>query len=38
MSRVGTFEEKSKYVWYGSEEVIDEWLMPLVRETYTLNE
>lgn len=32
MSRVGTFEEKSAYVWYGSDGVVDEWLKELAAE------
>ena len=30
MSRVGTFEKKSSQVWYGSEDVVDQWLKELV--------
>jgi hypothetical protein len=26
MSRVGTYDEPAKDVWYGSEEVVDLWL------------
>ena len=30
MSRVGTFDEASGLVWYGSDAVVDHWLAPLV--------
>ncbi|KAG2449109.1 hypothetical protein HYH02_005857 [Chlamydomonas schloesseri] len=32
MSRIGTFDEESGVVWYGSEDVLDAWLAPLVEE------
>eukprot|EP00198_Chlamydomonas_reinhardtii_P000657 XP_001689992.1 predicted protein [Chlamydomonas reinhardtii] len=32
MSRIGTFDEESGVVWYGSEDVLDAWLAPLVDE------
>ncbi|KXZ45266.1 hypothetical protein GPECTOR_56g362 [Gonium pectorale] len=32
MSRIGTFDEESGVVWYGSEDVLDCWLGPLVAE------
>jgi len=32
MSRVGTFDEDSGLVWYGSESVVDAWLSPMVAE------
>ncbi|GAX79510.1 hypothetical protein CEUSTIGMA_g6951.t1 [Chlamydomonas eustigma] len=32
MSRIGTFEEPSGRVWYGSEEVLDSWLWLLTTE------
>ncbi|GLC46697.1 hypothetical protein PLESTB_001353700 [Pleodorina starrii] len=32
MSKIGTFEEESGVVWYGSEDVLDCWLGPLVEE------
>lgn len=31
VSRVGTFDEASGVSWYGSAEVVDEWLAPLVE-------
>jgi hypothetical protein len=31
MSRVGTYDEDSGEVWYGSEEVVDVWLGALLR-------
>jgi hypothetical protein len=30
MSKVGTFDEESGVVWYGSDAVVDHWLAPLV--------
>jgi len=35
MSRVGTFEEESGVVWYGSDAVVDLWLGPYIEETYS---
>ncbi|GFR39938.1 hypothetical protein Agub_g15 [Astrephomene gubernaculifera] len=32
MSKIGTFDEESGVVWYGSEDVLDCWLGPLVQE------
>ncbi|GIL87480.1 hypothetical protein Vretimale_1625 [Volvox reticuliferus] len=32
MSKIGTFDEDSGQVWYGSEDVLDCWLGPLVDE------
>ncbi|KAG2487577.1 hypothetical protein HYH03_013856 [Edaphochlamys debaryana] len=32
MSKIGTFEKESGVVWYGSEDVLDCWLAPLVEE------
>jgi hypothetical protein len=31
MSKVGTFDEESGVVWYGSDAVVDHWLAPLVN-------
>lgn len=30
MSRVGTYSEASEYNWYGSDAVVDAWLLELV--------
>ena len=32
MSKVGTFDEESGVVWYGSDAVVDHWLHPLFGE------
>uniref|UniRef100_A0A7S3QUW5 Uncharacterized protein n=1 Tax=Dunaliella tertiolecta TaxID=3047 RepID=A0A7S3QUW5_DUNTE len=34
MSRVGTFEEESGVVWYGSDSVVDTWLSAYLEEAY----
>lgn len=32
MSRLGTYSEASEYPWYGSSQVVDRWLSPLVSK------
>ena len=32
MSRIGTFDEASGKVWYGSDQVVDSWLWTLVEK------
>ncbi|KAF5834129.1 hypothetical protein DUNSADRAFT_9289 [Dunaliella salina] len=34
MSRIGTFEDESGVVWYGSDSVVDTWLSAYLEEAY----